>query len=336
VGGCVYETKSQIALPDEPNAREKIPLARCCTFPYEFTNCSSKTQLDPASVRPLKAVLQRKAMSEVFHLARLNLSSWTPVSCLALLAGFTLVSAAEEAQTAAKVEWWDTLRDPTVLSSQAGVEYDYIDQHQGAFRNKLKPSGRYAFGSAGQRDWEVSAELPFYHDEPGDSGGQRDTGVGDLQVGFGHILDGTGRFRWGLGLKATFDTASKPQFGDGAFQLAPIWGGGFRFRPDLELVANLQYNASVSEASGRQPVNSLEFKPALLKRLPHHWYSLLGWNRTWDFENGDLHEGKIKLEFGKGFGKRQQWVIFGGIDVPVVHAGQENFTVKAGLNYVFK
>lgn len=160
--------------------------------------------------------------------------------------------------------------------------------------------------------------------------------MGDFEMSLGHILDGTGRFRWGLGLGTTFDTASKPQFGDGAFQLSPIWGGGFRFSPDFELVANVQYNASVAVSTGRQPVNSLELKPALLKILPHHWYSLLGWGSSWDFEDGGLHRSKIKLEFGKGLGKRQQWVLFAGINVPVIHAGQENFTVKAGLNYVFK
>lgn len=272
----------------------------------------------------------------MLHLARLGLSTWTPISFLVLLAGATLVSAAEEAQTETKVEWWDTLRDPTVLSSQVGVGFDCVDRHQGTFRSKLTPSGSYAFGSARQRDWVVSAELPFYHDEPGDSGEPRGAGTGDLDISLGHILDGTGRFRWGLGLGTTFDTASEPQFGDGAFQLSPIWGGGFRFSPGFELMAHLQYNASVAVASDRHSVHSLEFKPALLKILPHHWYSLVGWSSTWDFENGDLHQGKIEVEFGKGFGKRQQWVFFTGIDVPVVHAGRDNFIVKAGLHYVFK
>lgn len=272
----------------------------------------------------------------MIHSTHSDLTPSARFSLAALVAGKALVSFAGEPSTNSVVEWFDTLRDPTVLSSRAGLAYEYADQQQGAFGNKLTPSGSYAFGVEGQRDWVISAQLPFYHYEPGDSGGERATGVGDFKIGFGHILDGTGRFRWGLGFAATFDTASEPQIGDGAFQLAPIWGGGYRFSPDFELVANVQYNASITEASGRRPINSLELKPALLKILPHHWYSLLGWDSTWDFENGDLHRGTIKTEVGKGFGTQQQWVFYTGIDIPVINAGQDNFMLRAGLNYVFK
>ena len=159
--------------------------------------------------------------------------------------------------------------------------------------------------------------------------------MGDFKVGIGHILDGTGRFRWGLGLAATFDTASKPQFGDGALQVAPVWGGGFRFSPDFELVANVQYNASLTEANARDSISLLELNPALLKIWPRHWYSLLGWNSGWDFEDGGFHSGKLQAEIGKGLGHREQWVVYTGIDIPVIHGGEDNFTLRIGLNYVF-
>ena len=173
-------------------------------------------------------------------------------------------------------------------------------------------------------------------DVPGDSGGSRANGIGDFKFAVGHLIDGTGRFRWGLGLAGTFDTASEPQFGNGAFTLSPIWGAGFRFTPDLELVANVQYNASVAESSGRNPGHSLELKPALLKIGPLHYYSLFGWESSWDFDSDNLHRGKLKLEIGKGLGERQQWVLYTGVDAPVIHGGQENFSFKVGLNYVFQ
>ena len=230
---------------------------------------------------------------------------------------------------------FNTLRDPTVLSSNVGLGYNYGDQHQNASRNKLTLSGAYAFGADNRKDWVVSAELPFIHDEPGNSGASRASGVGDFKVGFGHVFDGTGRFRWGLGAASTFDTASKQQFGDGAVTLSPIWGGGFRFTPTFELVGNVQYNASIHEAAGRQPVHSLEISPALLKIWPHHWYSQAGWDSVFDFENGATHSGKVTAEIGKAFGVRQQWVLSTGVDVHVVRAGQDNFTVNVGINYVF-
>lgn len=269
------------------------------------------------------------------QLTPLKRTSLTLTLLAAFATGATLDAAVAQGHTNSTVEWFDTLRDPTVLSSRASLGYDHTDQHQGAFRNKVSPSGSLAFGAEGQHDWMVSAELPFYHDYPGNSGGLRETGVGDLKIGVGHILDGTGRFRWGLGLATTFNTASEPQFGDGTFQLAPIWGAGYRFSPDFEWVANVQYNASATEANGRQPVKSLELKPALIKILPHHWYSLLGWDSTWDFDNGNLHRGTVKTEFGKGVGSRQQWVFYTGVDVPVMNAAQDNFTIRAGLNHIF-
>lgn len=246
-----------------------------------------------------------------------------------------LGSVAGPADGDSTLDGFNTLRDPTVLSSHMGLGYDYADQDQGAFRNKMTLSGAYAFGPAGRQDWVFSAELPFIHDEPGNSSGDRATGVGDFKLGFGHVLDGTGRFRWGLGLAGTFDTASKAQFGDGALTISPIWGGGFRFTPDFELVGNVQYNASVYEAAGRLHVHSLDLSPALLKTWSHHWYSLLGWESGIDFENNNTHTGKVKVEIGKAFGPRQQWVFSTGVDVPLVRPGQDNFTLKVGLNHVF-
>lgn len=253
-----------------------------------------------------------------------------------LLLSFTRLGCASEPSGVEEtLDNLNTLRDPTVLSSSVGLGYNYAHQDQDAFRSKLTLSGAYAFGAENRRDWVVSAELPFIHYEPGNPGASPASGVGDFKVGFGHVFKGTGRFRWGLGAAGAFDTASKRQFGDGAVTLSPIWGGGFRFTPTLELVGSVQYDVSVYEASVRQSVHSLEFSPALLKIWPHHWYSLAGWDSVFDFEDGQNHSGKVTAEIGKAFGVRQQWVLSTGVDVPVVRAGQDNFTVNAGINYLF-
>jgi hypothetical protein len=200
----------------------------------------------------------------------------------------------------------------------------------------LTLSGAYAFGAEGRRDWSTSAELALMNDEPGDAGGSRATGVGDFKIGVGHVLDGAGKFRWGLGLAGKFDTASKPQFGEGATTISPIWGGGLRFAPDFELLGNVQYNASVHEANGRPPVRSIEIRPALLKTWPHEWYSLVGWESVVDFQDANTHYGKVTTELGRAIGAQHQWVFYAGVDVPVVRAGPDNFTAKAGLSYLFQ
>jgi hypothetical protein len=244
--------------------------------------------------------------------------------------------AATDEPSTGDLDSFNTLRDPTVLSSQLSLGLEYWDQDYGAFRSKQVLSGEYAFGGGGQRDWVVSAELPFLLDEPGDTAGDQTGGVGDFKLGAGHVFDGIGRFRWGLGLAVGFDTASEDQFGDGALKLSPQWGAGYRFRPDFELTAKVQYNGSVWEDDGRSEVNSLELRLALLKTWPHYWYSLAGYGSLWDFERDDIYSGAFKAEVGKAFGTRQEWVAYLSTEVPAVNAGPNDFTVKLGIGYIFK
>jgi hypothetical protein len=140
----------------------------------------------------------------------------------------------------------------------------------GLFRSKAVAVERQVQSAFAQHGVESLAHAVARDDsdEPGQSGATRGAGVGDLKLGFGHVFDGTGRFRWGVGLAGTLDTASKAQLGDGALTVSPTWGGGFRFAPDFELVGHLQYEVSVHEAAGRSPIHSLEFKPALPRRTP--------------------------------------------------------------------
>ena len=255
--------------------------------------------------------------------------------CTLLLGLTEVVSASDPCVPEETLDNFNTLRDPTVLSSNVGLGYSYADRHQDASRNKLTISSAYAFGIGRRKDWVVSAKLPFIHDEPGNSETSQASGLGDLKVGFGHVIDGTGRLRWGLGAAVTFGTASEQQFGDGAVTVSPIGGWGFRFTPEFELVGNVQYNNSIHEADGRISVHSLEFSPALLKIWPHHWYTQAGWESVLDFEDGSNHSGKVTAEVGKAFGGRQQWVLSAGVDIPAGSAGLDNFTAKAGVNYIF-
>jgi hypothetical protein len=231
---------------------------------------------------------------------------------------------------------FNTLRDPTFLSSSAGLGTEYFDRDDGAFRSRFVVSGDYAYGSGEQRDWVISAELPFLLDDPGDDAGAREGGIGDFKLGAGHIIDGVGRFRWGLGTAVTFDTASDDRLGDGAIVLSPQWGAGYRFRPDFELTAKMQYNPSIWEDEGRSEVNSLELKLALLKTWPGFWYSLAGYGSLWNFERDEIHSNAFKAELGKAFGTRQEWVAFFSAEVPVENRGANDFALKCGISYVFK
>lgn len=244
--------------------------------------------------------------------------------------------ANDDGSVANDLDTFNTLRDPTFLASQVSFGTDYFYRQDGAFRNRFVLSGDYAFGAQSSRDWVISAEMPLLLDDPGDGNGSRNSGLGDLKLGVGHVLDGIGQFRWGLGAAVTFDTASDDPFGDGALKISPQWGAGYRFRPDFELSAKVQYNASVWEDEGRSDVSSLEAKVALLKTWPGFWYSLVGYGSLWNFERDNLHSNVIKAEVGKAFGARQEWIAFVSGEAPVENRGANQFAVKLGLSYIFK
>jgi len=243
--------------------------------------------------------------------------------------------AETEGSNASDLENFNTLRDPTFLSTSASFGAEYFDRDDGAFRNKYVFSGDYAFGSGEQRDWVISAEIPYIFDDPGDGVGTRENGIGDFKLGGGHILDGVGRFRWGVGAAVTFDTAEDNRFGDGAVTLTPQWGAGYRFRPDFELTSKVSYNGSVWEDQGRSDVNSLELKFALIKKWPGYWYSLAGYGSLWNFERDEVHSNAFKAELGKAFGARQEWVSYLSAEIPAANRGANDFAVKLGISYIF-
>lgn len=258
-------------------------------------------------------------------------------SILLIISALAAVCHAEtDDSVASDLDNFNTLRDPTRLASSASFGIEYFDRDNDAFRNRYVMSGDYAFGFGDQRDWVISAELPFLLDDPGDGGGGRDCGIGDFKLGAGHILDGVGRFRWGLGTAMGFDTASDDAFGDGAIVLSPQFGAGYRLSSDLELTSKLQYNVSMWEDKGRSDVHSLELKLALLKTWPGYWYSLVGYGSLFNFERNEIHSNAFKAELGKAFGSRQEWVAYLSAEVPAANRGANDFAVKCGISFVFK
>jgi hypothetical protein len=190
-----------------------------------------------------------------------------------------------------------------------------------------------AFGAAGAKDWIVGLELPYRHIAP--AAGADVSGLGDLQIAGGHVFDGTGRFRWGLGVATVFDTAEHAALGDGVLKLSPKWGAGWRFQHELELVGTVQYNVSLHEAAGRSQVSSLEVNPALIKGWRGNWFNVLGYDQSWDWQDDGRYYSTLKFELGRAFGTGDCWVASIGVDVPLAGRGADNYTVKAGLSHLF-
>jgi hypothetical protein len=73
---------------------------------------------------------------------------------LLMVPAFAAVCLAESSDSVVSdLDSFNTLRDPTFLSSQMSFGTEYYNQDDGAFRSRYVISGDYAFGSSDQRDW---------------------------------------------------------------------------------------------------------------------------------------------------------------------------------------
>lgn len=232
----------------------------------------------------------------------------------------------------APLEYFDTLRDPTMISTRVGLGYEGLQKHNGDFRNKFLLNGTYAFTLCSSNDTGVAVEEPVVSQNYGDDG----SGLGDFKFTFGHVFKPHGRFRWALGMENQFNTATSDEIGDGVIKLTPFYAWQLKLAKSVQFGGRLKYNYSVYEEPGRARANSIEFNPQLLAEWPHDIYTAVAWNSEWTLVNSGHYIGKFEPQIGKAFGKRNQWVAYVGVEIPWVHAGSDICTYKTGLSYLFK
>lgn len=230
------------------------------------------------------------------------------------------------------LESFDTLLDPTLFTSRAGLGYEGLQKHNGGFRNKFLLNGTYAFKTCAPNDTAVAIEQPIVHQNYTEDG----TGLGDLKLTAGHIFKPGGLFRWGAALETLFPTATDDEIGDGIIKLTPIFGWQMRVLSNVQFGGRLKYNYSVYEEEGRARANSIEFNPQLLAEWPHDIYTSVAWNSEWTLVNSGHYTGKFETQIGKAFGKKNQWVAYVGVEIPWIHGGNDICTYKTGISYLFK
>lgn len=235
-------------------------------------------------------------------------------------------------ENTAPLEPFDTLEDPTLISTRVGLGYEGLQKHNGGYRNKFLLNGTYAFTVNSTNDTGVAVEEPIVHQNYTDDG----TGLGDFKFTFGHIFKPAGSFRWALGMENQFPTATSDEIGDGIIKLTPFYGWQMKILPTFQFGGRLKYNYSVYEEDGRARANSIEFNPQLLAEWPHSIYTSVAWNSEWTLVNSGHYIGKFEPQIGKAFGKNNQWVAYVGVEIPWIHAGNDICTFKTGISYLFK
>ncbi len=226
--------------------------------------------------------------------------------------------------------------DPTVLRSRVKVTNEYSARDFGVSENTTKLNLTYAFGNVARRDWNVQLDLPVVHNNAGDQATPTDaTGLGDIELRGGHVFDGAGVFRWGLGAEAHFNTASEPQLGDGVFRLSS--GLQFALQPSrsFKFQTTIQFDQSLSTDAGVPEQQRIKVKPAVQFDLPADCYGYVETELVWDLQACGRFGSKLKVELGHAFGSREQWVASIRYETPLTESS-EQYTATAGLAYVFR
>jgi hypothetical protein len=225
--------------------------------------------------------------------------------------------------------------DPTVLHSRVKVQNEFIEQAFDGSQNTTKLLLSYAFGNAARRDWTVQLDLPLVAYRAGDLGGAPDaTGLGDVEMRIGHVFDGEGHFRWGLGVETQFNTAAQDQLGDGVWRLSPVFvfavqpGRAFKFQ------TTTQFDQSITREDGVSEQQDLKVKPSVTWHLPEKFYAYVESELKWDVQDDGRFGAKLKFEIGRGFGARGEWVLNARYEMPLTESSDDH-TFTAGAAYVF-
>jgi hypothetical protein len=225
--------------------------------------------------------------------------------------------------------------DPTVLHSRVKVQNEFIEQAFDGSQNTTKLLLSYAFGNVARREWTVQLDLPLVAFRGGDFGGAPDaTGLGDVEMRIGHVVDGEGHFRWGLGVETQFNTAAQDQLGDGVFRLSPVCVFVVQPSRAFKFQTTTQFDQSLTREAGISEQQDLKVKPSVTFKLPENFYAYVESELKWNLQDDDRFSAKLKFELGRGFGARGEWVLSARYEMPLTESSGDH-TFTAGVAYVF-
>ena len=229
----------------------------------------------------------------------------------------------------------ETDLDPTVLRTRVKLSNEYVDRDFGGSENTTTLNFSYAFGNPARRDWSAQLDLPLVNYNAGDQANSTDaTGLGDIELRILHVFDAGGVFRWGLGAQAHFNTASEPQLGDSAFRLSPALNFALQPCRSFKFQTIVQFDQSLVTDSGVPEQQALEARPAVQFDLPFSCYGYVETELSWNLKADAKLSSTLKIELGRGFGSRKEWVASMLYQTPLTESA-DHYSLTAGLSYVF-
>ncbi|MEI6569781.1 MAG: hypothetical protein WCR20_24100, partial [Verrucomicrobiota bacterium] len=152
----------------------------------------------------------------------------TPVLFSCILLSAILPAASPAVDPPNDIDKVDTTTDATKIDSRISLSNEFANKGADSWSDKLKIEGNYAWKLRSDRDSVLDVDLPVKTFNPGDAGGPTVSGLGDLTIGVGHVIDGTGMWRHGIYLEVTLDSATETPLGDGRLRLAPQYISSLR------------------------------------------------------------------------------------------------------------
>jgi len=216
-------------------------------------------------------------------------------------------------------------RDITYLKSRVTFRYDYKDQEGDVITNRFRVKTVIGFGP--HQRYGVSLNVPVLHrDKPEDSA----TGLGDVELQAGAVIQSWRKFRYGAALQVTFQTATDDLLGGGSTSLKPAFG--FTATPSRRFEFNCAFNYKRSIHTTRgDPVN--EFEPdctantRILKST-----AFAESDSFYEFGPGQWAP-TLKLGLSRRFGEGRQWVVSPYFSFPLNEfARQSQYRYNVGLD----
>lgn len=210
-------------------------------------------------------------------------------------------------------ESWLQIYDPTLISDRLVSDWSYENRDLGqslleidsTIRKAIPVRKGLAFG------YQFGIPTKSFHDENGDV-----SGLGDFHLRGGYVGRFSPTLRWGLGMRAAFDTATTPELGDGVFQLRQISALRWNATATLNLGANVEYSFTPHE-KGTAEISALELKFPAAVKLSDRFSASVSYNPRWNFENDSLRQ-RLELLGSHAFGSKHQYVVSLGGDIPLV------------------
>lgn len=243
--------------------------------------------------------------------------SLLPKSLAALLLLVTTATGRKRAPAArwfehSKDKAWLHSYDPTLISRRLTSELSYQDLDSSQSLLKLETTLRWNRALSDNLGFGLQMMVPL---DWMDSGTADETGTGDIEFRTGIVGRISPALRYGFGVNATIDSASKPELGGSALVLRPTAAIRWDITEHLNWGVTVKYSFTPRD-EGPDDVSELKLEFPLAVKLSDRWSAALTYKPRWNlFTDDDRH--RVELAATHVWGPDHQYALSFSTELPL-------------------